>query len=351
MMRVLLSTLWHIVFFSLAAFVLLLFVNLAPLKPRIESATTALLGRKVVIGNNIKFRLVGGRPALLLHHVSIGADVKADAVALALRGLHPSRGVLVRAKSLKVGGVLLGDYDLPVTILKDGFTVKPLKGRLKDATLNGRVKYAGAELYIDGMAKKVPLDMLLGDSAQGDVDAKFRFAAKGKTPAQLLGGLEGRFMLTNNGGTLTSASLKFWSSGLLSSLLPGREDKTQLNCAIVDFNVKDGMADSRTIVADTSSNTIFAKGRIDLVNGKIDMVLKPNPKNMQLVSLATPMLITGPLANPTVTPEAGGMVQKIGGMLLGMVNPALALLPLLETGFDDYQGSCAEIVRAHEKRQ
>ncbi len=350
-MRLFLSALWHIVVFLLVAFVLLLFVNLAPLKPHIERTTTALLGQKVTIGNNIKFRLVGGRPALLLHRVSIGADVKADAVALALRGLHPSRGVFVRAKGLKVDGVPLGDYDLPVTILKDGFEVKPLKGRLKDTTLDGSVKYASDNLYIDGAAKKVPLGMLLGDSAQGDVAAEFRLMSKGKTPVQLLGGLEGRFMLTNNGGTLTSSSLKFWSSGLLSSLLPGKEDKTQLNCAIVDFNIKDGMADSRTIVVDTGDNTIFAKGRIDLVNQKIDMVLTPNPKNMQLVSLATPMLVTGPIANPTVTPEAGGMVEKIGGMLLGVVNPALALLPLLETGFGDYQGSCAAIVKAREKQK
>ncbi|MBU6475387.1 MAG: AsmA family protein, partial [Alphaproteobacteria bacterium] len=323
--------------------------NLAFLRPRIEAETAALLGQKVEINNDIKFRLVGGRPALLLHHVSVGADVTADAVDLALRGFHPSRAVFVRAYGLALDGKKLGNFDFPVTVLPDGFSVSPLRGSLKGAALTGHVKYAGGVLSADGAVQGIPLSLLLGDAPEGEIAAQFALQSKGKTAEELLRGLDGRLLLTNNGGTLTSASLKFWSSGLLSSLLPGKTDKTPLNCAIVDFNIENGIAESRTIVVDTRDNTIFARGRIDLADGKIDMVLTPHPKDVQLLSLATPVRVAGPLENPVVTPEAGGVATKIGSMLLGVVNPAFALLPLMKTGFDDYKGSCATIAREHVK--
>ncbi len=351
MLKALLHSAWSAVFLLLAAFVLLLTVNLGFLRPRIEAQTSALLGQKVVIGNDIKFRLVGGRPALLLHDVAIGRDIKADSVDLALRGLHPSRALFVRADDLHIDGRPLGDADLPLAILPDGFVIDPLRGRLKNATLSGRVSYAGGTLAVDGRAAGLPLALFLGDSAQGDLDAVFRLQSKGDTMQELLKNLAGRFMLTSNGGTLTSSSLRFWSNGLLSSLLPGNEDKTALNCAILDFNVDQGIADSRAIVVDTRDNTIFARGRIDLADGTIDMLVTPHPKDMQLVSLATPVKVTGRITDATVTPDADGVATKIGGMLLGVINPAFALLPLMQSGFDDYKGSCAAILKQRQSQK
>jgi hypothetical protein len=43
-------------------------------------------------------------------------------------------------------------------------------------------------------------------------------------------------------------------------------------------------------------------------------------------------VVSGPFGNIGVHPDATGVAEKIGGFLLGAVNPAAMLLPLIKTG-------------------
>ncbi len=341
---------WIIVVLMLASGVILLTVNLQSQKPQIEAQITTLLHQKVRINGDIDFGLLGWRLALVLHKVEVGESVKADTVALTLRGLKFSQGVFVQANGLKFKDRLLGNYDIPVNVQPNGFEVYPLEGGLEGSAFAGNIKYIDGKLHIDGVLKDLSLDTLAEDT-EGKLDARINLEAKGDDGAQLIHSLTGRFTLTNGGGKLSSKSLAFWSRGLVASLLPGKKEATNLNCAIVDFNIENGVAHSRAIVVDTGDNTVFAKGDIALDSGKVDMVLKPNPKDMQLVSVATPVHITGSIDHATVTPQVSGVVKKVGGMLLGVVNPALALIPILEGGMDEYKGSCAQILKEHQPKK
>jgi len=345
--KALVSIIWFFFVCGLILAGLSLVIDLDFMKPQIEAQATALLQQKVRINGSIRPGVLGFHPALVMHKVDVGVNVKADTVTVALQNPQSLQVVLVHADGLKFNGRLLGNYDIPVTVQQSGFEIYPLKGELEGSVLEGKVKYADGKLHIDGTLKNIPLNKF-AEEAEGMVEIKVDFDSKGDDSAALIRALKGRFILTTGSGKLTSKSLNFWSRGLLSSLLPGQKNETSLNCSIFDFDIENGAAHSRAIVIDTSENTVFAKGSLDLDKGQVDMVLKPNPKDMSLVSFATPMHITGPIDNAVVTPEAGGMAEKIGGMLLGVVNPAFALIPLMETGFDDYKGSCADIIKQHQ---
>jgi uncharacterized protein involved in outer membrane biogenesis len=350
MLRFLVGFLWSVFICVLVLAALSLVINLDSLKPQIEAQATELLQQKVHINGDISPGVLGWHPALVMHKVDIGAKVKADMVALTVQSLRSSREFLVHANGLSFGDTQLGDYDIPVIIQATGFEIYPLRGVLEGSELAAEVRYTDHKLHIDGVLKDLPLGKL-AEEAEGKVEVKLQLDSKGDDLAQLRHALAGRFTLTGGEGKLTSKSLNFWSRGLLSSLLPGQKKETRLNCAIIDFKMESGIAVSRAIIVDTSENTVFGKGSIDLDKGSVDMVLRPNPKDMSLVSFATPVHVTGPVDAAVVTPEAGGVAKKIGGILLGVVNPALALLPLMETGFDDYHGSCADILKQKQPKK
>lgn len=325
------------------------FFDFNSLKPQIEAQTSALLEQKVRINGAIIPSLLDGHPALLLHKVEVGTDLAADAVTVSLPQRTSLQRVMVHADNLRYKGQLLGDYDIPVTVYPTGFEINPLEGKQGGSAFAGKIKYIGDELHIEGALKDFPLDKL-AEEAEGKVDGTVQLDARGETQADLIRTLKGRVMLTVGTGKLTSRSLNFWSRGLLTSFLPGKKPETKLNCAIVDFNILGNKAQSRAIIVDTSENTVFASGMIDFDKGRMDMVLKPNPKDISLVSVATPVHITGPINNATVTPDARGVARKIGTMMLGVINPALAVIPLIETGMGGYEGSCAAILKQYQPK-
>ena len=349
MLKIFAGLIWGVLVCGLVIAALFLVLNFDFLKPQIEAQAAVILQQKVQINGDIKPGVLGWRPALVLHEVDIGAKVKADTVALTMQDLRSSQEFFVHVDGLKFKDLLLGNYDIPLTIQPTGFEAYPLKGELDGAAFAGEVKYIDNKLHIDGILKNISLGKFAVE-AQGNVDVKIQLDGKGNDEAQLIHTLAGRFMLTGGAGRLTNKSLNFWSRGLLSSLLPAKKAETKLNCAIIDFKIVNGIALSSAIVVDTDENTVFGKGRIDLDKGQLDMLFKPNPKDMSLVSLATPVHVTGPVDAVVVTPEAGGMAKKIGGILLSVVNPALALIPLMETGLGDYNGTCAEILKQNQPK-
>ena len=339
-------TAWYAVAFGLALVAFFFVFDFNSLKSQIEAQTSALLEEKVRIRGNIIPGSIATYPALVLHEVEIGADVKADAVTVAVESRKPLLKVLIHASGLKFKDQALGNYDIPVTAYLTGFEIDALKGELGAAALTGSVKYIDKSLHIDVVLKDVPLARL-ADEAEGKVDIKIQLESKGDNTDQLVRALDGRFILTSGSGKLTSRSLNFWSRDLLRNFLPG-SNASMLNCAIIDFDIKNSLASSRALVVDTDENTIIGKGSINLDKETVDLILRPNPKDVSLVNLSTPVRVTGPFSNTVVTPQMGGMAKKIGGLLLDVVNPAFALLPVLQSGLDDYHGSCADIIKQHQ---
>lgn len=324
-------------------------VHFDSFKPRLEAAATDALGETVHIKGHINVGFIGWRPSIVLHNVEIGLDARADRVELTLLQASVTKGLMIHADAVVYAGHEAGDYDIPLYLVEKGFKIAPLKGKLDGASIKGEVTYIGDDFRADLKMEGLPLRRLLQE-AEGKVDSRLKVAGKGLTGDDILRTLSGRFTLSSLRGTLTSKSLNFWARGLMQVLLPMQKDETKLNCAVADFAIKNGTATSRAVIVDTNEIAILGKGSIDLVKERVDMLLVPNPKDLALVSLATPVRLKGPFSNIVPTPETKGVAKKVGGLLLGVVNPSLLLLPLLEektTG--DYKGVCIKILQENAK--
>ena len=124
--------------------------------------------------------------------------------------------------------------------------------------------------------------------------------------------------------------------------------RVRINCAVADFGVKAGVADANALILDTDVNTVVGRGTVDLGHETLDLTLVPKTKKFSPVALRGPIHVRGPFSNPQVGLDTGAVLARGGGaLLLGLINPLLALLPLIEPG-PGIDPECAKLV--HQAR-
>ena len=78
----------------------------------------------------------------------------------------------------------------------------------------------------------------------------------------------------------------------------------------------------------------------------MDLKLKPQPKDRGIGSLRTPLHIKGTFGKPDIGPDMGKLAARGGGAIaLGILNPLLAILPLIEEG-KGKDSTCGQLIAA-----
>lgn len=97
---------------------------------------------------------------------------------------------------------------------------------------------------------------------------------------------------------------------------------------------------------------------MDLVAETLDFTLETHARDFSLLSAESGINIIGPLTEVKVDVVTDELVAKLAGAaLLGVVQPALAVIPLLETGIgeqnpcSDYQVTLQNIQRQADSEQ
>ena len=94
---------------------------------------------------------------------------------------------------------------------------------------------------------------------------------------------------------------------------------------------------------------IGGRGSLDLRKETIDLTLTPQPKDKSPLVLRGPIYVGGTLANPAVRIDKGRIAARgLGAIALGLVNPLLAIIPLLETG-PGKDSDCAQLIRGAQQ--
>ena len=145
----------------------------------------------------------------------------------------------------------------------------------------------------------------------------------------------GKVVLLIDGGEISklmleTAGLHLWE--ILQLKLTG--DKViKLNCAVADFNVKKGVLQTRTMLLDTEITTITGTGDIDMAQETLNLDLVPHTKVISPIALRSPIYIRGKFSKPAISIDKTKVaLRSAGAIALGVVNPFLAIIPLLDTG-------------------
>ena len=171
--------------------------------------------------------------------------------------------------------------------------------------------------------------------------------------ATMLAGASGELGVASTGGDLSNLMIEIvgLDGGEIVKFLVGGDRKTAIRCAVASFKVQDGVATSQTLVLDTDDTNIGGTGWVNLRDETIDMTLRPEPKDKSILSVRSPIRLGGTFSDPSFAVEKGPLALRAGAaILLGIVNPFAALLPLIETG-PGTDSNCGELLASVEKAQ
>jgi uncharacterized protein involved in outer membrane biogenesis len=185
-------------------------------------------------------------------------------------------------------------------------------------------------------------------AVEGQLDIGFDLSGSGDSPRALAAVATGHLTIVGSKGVLPSALLNLWAGDLAMIVLPTNWQKapqTRLNCVVTRFEIQSGVAVADAILIDTDSTVIAGAGQIDLRSEQVTATFKPQAKDPTLFSLATPMVVQGPLSDPEVRPSETGTVTTLGKLAIGVANPATLLLFFSDAGAGD-ANRCAAAVEA-----
>ncbi len=172
-------------------------------------------------------------------------------------------------------------------------------------------------------------------SSLGKVSGQVALKGRGNSMAQMLGTASGDVAMLTGKGEISNILLEFLGldgGEIIKFFLRGDRNVT-LRCAAAAFDVKQGLMSSKVILLDTSDTVINGQGQINLANETLDIDLKPEPKDKSILSLRSPLKISGTFAAPSAGPDKVALGARAGlAIALGVVNPFLALLATIETG-------------------
>lgn len=253
--------------------------------------------------------------------------------------------VRLKARSIKRADALpISDLNTRLRLRDAVVTLDPLEFGVAGGTLAGTVTLDGRHNPIRARARldarKINLVRLfpsaqLDKTSFGQINGRVRLQGRGDTIAAMLGTADGEAGLVVNGGEISKLMMETVSLHLLEILqlkLTG-DESVRIRCGIADFGVKQGVMDARSLVLDTDIVRIDGQGRIDLGEEQLALTIEPKTKKLSLVALRTPIHVEGSFRQPDVSLDKGKLALRgLGAIALGAVNPALALMPLIDSG-------------------
>lgn len=170
----------------------------------------------------------------------------------------------------------------------------------------------------------------------GVLFAKLDVRGAGRSTADILGSLNGPVDLTLRDGTISHLATEAMGLDVAQALgvfIRG-DHPLPLRCARFDLQARDGVMEPRLAVIDNQDSTVRIAGQVNLRDETMALRLVTQPKDWSLLSLRTPITLSGTLGQPAVGIEGRGLAGRVlGALALGAAaGPAAAVLPLMERG-------------------
>lgn len=265
--------------------------------------------------------------------------------------------VRLRAKQMRRDhGLPLDDLTVHLNLRDAVLTLDPLDFGAAGGHLRAAIALDGRKHPIQASARvqvqKLLLSKLLPAVPQnqaniGEINGRFTLTGHGDSVGRMLASANGDAALVVTHGEVSQlmmekAGLHLWE---ILQLRMGGDRRVALRCAVADFDVKNGVMKAEALVIDTEVTTLMGTGQIDLGHETLDLTFNQKTKNTSPLALRSPIFIRGSFAKPVVGVDKGRVaLRALGSVALGVLNPLLALIPLVDLG-PGKDSDCAHLVR------
>ncbi len=271
---------------------------------------------------------------------SVDADVTLRAASILRDKALPIENLVAHVK--------MQDSVLTLDPLDFGFAGGHLKSLVKlDGKHDPIAAHAKVSVRKLELAKLFPT-VVLTQASVGQVNGDFDLAGKGNSVGRMLATSDGRASLVVARGEISQLLMEKMGLHLLEilQLKISGDRNVKLRCGVADFSLKSGLMTANALVLDTEVTTIVGSGTIDLGKEILDLTLVPKTKATSPVALRSPIYVKGSFSNPEVDIDKARVAMRgLGALALGLVNPLLALIPLIETG-PGLESECGKLIRA-----
>jgi uncharacterized protein involved in outer membrane biogenesis len=292
----------------------------------------------------------------------VGTDQPKDDGVLPDAPFSPKRWGSVDADVSIKAGTINRPKQLPIENLttriqmKDRvLTLNPLEFGIAGGKLTGPVRLDGTKDTIKGdlrmrvqglqFAKLFPT-LKENQGSAGDLSGLIEISGTGNSVGKMLATSNGKVGVFMDGGEVSRfmmelVALDLW--GVAKVKLKG-DEKIEVRCAIADFAVEKGLMRTNALIFDTTVVKVEGGGVINLASEEMDLKLDPKPKHGSIASLNTPLFVKGTFGEPKVAPEWGKLTLKgAGAIVMGVINPLLAVLPLMKEGKGE-DTNCGQLI-------
>ena len=249
--------------------------------------------------------------------------------------------IKVSAATVRVNKIDVTDIRLGLSLKGGRLVLNPIQAVVADGKITGDMSL-GADVAVPPVAVNLnvanfdygKLVALMGEKpiAEGAADATVKVSGAGSSVREIMAGLNGKLRVVSEKGRIESTLLNVASADIMSALplVDSKGDK-DLRCAVVDFDVVKGVANTRALVLETGGLSVVGVGGINLRDETLNIVLEPRAKKTSLLSAAiVPVAVRGTLAkpDPQVNPAdiATGVVSNVASGAAAVMTLGLSVL-------------------------
>jgi len=265
--------------------------------------------------------------------------------------------VTLTAKTIRRARELpLEDLVTHLSLRDSVLKLDPLNFGIAGGQLNGVIALDGRKHPVQASARIRARKMLmaklfptvkLSKTSIGHVNGDFDLKGEGNSVGRMLATANGKMGLVVADGEISrlmmeKAGLHLWE---IFELKVTGDKLIKLRCGVASFDVRKGTLHADALIFDTEVTTIIGTGSIDLAQEKFDLTLNQKTKNTSPLALRSPIYVRGSFAAPDVQVDKARVAARaFGAIALGLINPLLALIPLIDAG-PGQDSDCGQLVR------
>jgi len=187
---------------------------------------------------------------------------------------------------------------------------------------------------------------------QGKIDASIDITSFGSTSQEIASNANGKITSVMTEGSLADAPIDLLASNLLVELMPGKskKDTTRIECLFVQFTGQDGVFKSDAALLNTENIVMTTNGDVDLNNEKLNLLLVPKPKNIELFTLDANIRVSGDIADPSFSLDKGSVFKKLlKSAATVALGPAALAVPFASMGDNKSEKCFSEVASVTTK--
>ena len=183
----------------------------------------------------------------------------------------------------------------------------------------------------------------------GTIKGRLQLEGDGDTVHRSLSTATGRIALVMPQGTFWTRNVQLAELDIgtfAQKMFQGKlKQPVQINCGLIGFTVRHGIAAADPILIDTTKNVIAGRGGFSFATEALDLAFRADAKKFSLFSGQSPVGLTGHFASPGIQVVSKELLTRAGAAVgLGLVaTPLAAVLAFVDIG-DAKGAACGPVL-------